>query len=101
MEDVPKTIKLKNEQGIDYKTRDKLYKQAIAEVDWSVGKILDTLKESGIDERTFVIFTSDNGPKLGSAKPLRGGKGQHTRRRHACSDGGSLAREHSWRRGQR
>ena len=77
MEDAPDAIKtkLKNEKGIDYKTRDKLYKQAIAEIDWSVGQILDTLIESGIDERTFVIFTSDNGPRLGSAKPLRGGKG--------------------------
>lgn len=58
-----------------YKTRDKLYKQAIAEIDWSVGQILDALKEQGLDENTFVIFTSDNGPRIGSARPLKGGKG--------------------------
>ena len=32
---------------IDYRTRDKLFRQAIAEIDWSVGQILDTLKDTG------------------------------------------------------
>ena len=68
--------KLNEEDGnIDYKTRDKLFRQAIAEIDWSVGRILDTLKAEGIDENTFVIFTSDNGPAIGSAGPLKGRKG--------------------------
>ncbi|MEM7397228.1 MAG: sulfatase-like hydrolase/transferase, partial [Verrucomicrobiota bacterium] len=67
---------LKKERGnIDYKTRDKLFRQAIAEIDWSVGRILDTLKEEGVDENTLVIFTSDNGPAIGSAGPLKGRKG--------------------------
>lgn len=70
------TDKLENEnESIDYKTRDRLFRQAIAEIDWSVGQILDTLKEQGVDENTFVIFTSDNGPAIGSAGPLRGRKG--------------------------
>ena len=70
------TDKLKNEAGsVDYKTRDKLFRQAIDEIDWSVGQILDTLKSQGIDENTLVIFTSDNGPAIGSAGPLRGRKG--------------------------
>lgn len=53
----------------------------VEEVDWSVGRVLDTLRELKLDERTLVIFTSDNGPWLikgadgGSAGPLRGGKG--------------------------
>ena len=53
----------------------------VEEVDWSVGRVLDTLRELNLDERTLVVFTSDNGPWLakgtdgGSAKPLRGGKG--------------------------
>lgn len=73
--------KLKEEDGtIDYRTRDKLFRQAIAEIDWSVGQILDALKANGIDEKTLVLFTSDNGPpKLASvqASPgiLRGHKG--------------------------
>jgi arylsulfatase A-like enzyme len=57
-----------------------LYGDVIMEIDWSVGEILKTVKELGIDEKTLVIFTSDNGPWLskgdhgGSAKPLRDGK---------------------------
>jgi arylsulfatase A-like enzyme len=43
--------------------------------------VLDTLRELKLDEKTLVIFTSDNGPWLtqgkngGTAGPLRGGKG--------------------------
>jgi arylsulfatase A-like enzyme len=48
----------------------------IEEVDWSVGQILDTVREVGIAERTLVIFTSDNGGARGCVNaPLRGGKG--------------------------
>ena len=53
----------------------------VEEVDWSVGRVLDTLSELRLAERTLVVFTSDNGPWLskgadgGSALPLRGGKG--------------------------
>jgi arylsulfatase A-like enzyme len=51
----------------------------IEELDWSTGRILDTLRT--IAPNTLVLFTSDNGPWLikdadsGSAGPLRGGKG--------------------------
>lgn len=38
-----------------------IYGDVIEEIDWSVGKIMETLKEEGIDENTLVIFTSDNG----------------------------------------
>ena len=63
------------------KGKKSLYSTAIYELDWSVGEILDTLKEAGIDENTIVLFTSDNGPAgggrgAGSAKPLSGGKTQ-------------------------
>ncbi len=58
-----------------------LYGDVMMEIDWSVGKILNALQENGIDDNTFVIFASDNGPALnfgkwgGSAGPLREGKG--------------------------
>jgi arylsulfatase A len=39
-----------------------LYGDAIEEIDWSVGELLNRLKELGLDEKTLVIFTSDNGP---------------------------------------
>jgi arylsulfatase A-like enzyme len=45
------------------------------ELDWSVGEILDALRINGLDKNTFVIFTSDNGPGVGSAEPLRDRKG--------------------------
>jgi arylsulfatase len=59
-----------------------LYGDVIEELDWSMGKVLDTLKDLGIDDDTLVIFTSDNGPWIekqlgdygGSADPLRGWK---------------------------
>jgi arylsulfatase A len=57
------------------------YGDWVEEVDWSVGRVLDTLRELKLTERTLVIFTSDNGPWLMQAKrggvagPLRGGKG--------------------------
>ena len=58
-----------------------LYGDVMMEIDWSVGQILSTLKRLDIDDKTFVIFCSDNGPWLsygdhaGLAKPLREGKG--------------------------
>ena len=48
----------------------------IEEVDWSVGQVLEALRQSELDERTLVIFTSDNGGARGCVnRPLRGGKG--------------------------
>ncbi len=62
---------------------------AIIEFDWSVGEVLKTLKELGLEKNTIVILTSDNGPVvddgykdqavelLGNHKPalnFRGGK---------------------------
>jgi arylsulfatase A len=57
-----------------------LYGDAVEELDWSTGEIIKTLKEMRLDQKTLVIFFSDNGPWLvkgedgGSAFPLRNGK---------------------------
>lgn len=57
------------------------YGDTVEEIDNSVGQILSALKETGLDENTIVVFTSDNGPWLimndegGSAGLLRNGKG--------------------------
>ncbi len=57
-----------------------IYGDAIEEIDWGTGQIIQKLKDLGISENTFVVVTSDNGPWLandkigGSAYPLRGGK---------------------------
>jgi arylsulfatase A len=53
----------------------------VEELDWSVGRVLDTLRDLKLADDTLVIFTSDNGPwaakgrDAGSAGPLRGTKG--------------------------
>ncbi len=55
-----------------------IYSDAIEEIDWSVGEILNYLKENGLAENTFVFFTSDNGGEMrfgGVNEPLKGGKG--------------------------
>ncbi len=41
-----------------------LYGDVIEEIDWSVGRVLDTLRELKLDRKTLVVFTSDNGPWL-------------------------------------
>lgn len=51
-----------------------LITNAIEEVDWSVGQILNAVKTAGIADNTLVIFTSDNGAAVGSSKPLRARK---------------------------
>jgi arylsulfatase A len=58
-----------------------LYGDVVEEIDFHVGRIIDTLRELKLDENTLVVFTSDNGPWLsfdthgGTAGPLRAGKG--------------------------
>ncbi|MCB1122829.1 MAG: sulfatase [Verrucomicrobiae bacterium] len=39
-----------------------LYGDVIQTIDWSAGRILETLKNLGLDDNTLVVFTSDNGP---------------------------------------
>ncbi len=62
-----------------------IYGDAVEEIDWSTGRILDTLEDLGLSGSTLVIFTSDNGPWVpgsfkkrirgGSTGGLRGSKG--------------------------
>lgn len=35
----------------------------ISSIDYNVGRVLDKLKELGLEDNTIVIFTSDNGPR--------------------------------------
>ena len=63
------------------KTSQGLYGDVIAEIDWSVGQLLEAVRRAKLDENTLIIFTSDNGPWLsygnhgGSADGYREGKG--------------------------
>lgn len=56
------------------KSKNGIYGDATEEIDWSVGEILDLLKDEGLEENTIVILTSDNGAAVGSNAPLRGKK---------------------------
>ncbi|MBL9213747.1 MAG: sulfatase-like hydrolase/transferase [Opitutaceae bacterium] len=57
-----------------------LYGDVVEELDAGVGEIMATLRRLGLDEKTLVVFTSDNGPFLsygehaGLSGPLREGK---------------------------
>ena len=65
----------------------KQYWALVTEIDRNIGRIMDKLKETGLDKNTYLIFTSDNGPAdasdlssnqlsgVGSAGPFRGCKG--------------------------
>jgi uncharacterized sulfatase len=44
------------------KSRGGLYGDCVEEIDWSVGQILETLRSLDLEEKTLVLFTSDNGP---------------------------------------
>jgi arylsulfatase A-like enzyme len=58
-----------------------LFGDVINEIDWSIGRVMEVLKKTGVDKNTLLIVTSDNGPWLtfgnhaGSSGGLREGKG--------------------------
>ncbi len=58
-----------------------VYAGLISQMDDAVGYVLETLKRLGLDKKTIVIFTSDNGGVISgdafstNLAPLRGGKG--------------------------
>jgi len=57
------------------------YTNTIEHIDTEVGRLLQTVKDLGLKDKTYIIFTTDNGPWLifknhgGSALPLKNGKG--------------------------
>ncbi|MDR2388186.1 MAG: sulfatase [Tannerellaceae bacterium] len=67
-------------EGFRGKSRQGLYGDVMMEIDWSLGEVMNVLKELGLEENTLVIFTSDNGPwanfgnHAGSSGGLREGK---------------------------
>lgn len=59
------------------KSRNGAYGDAVEELDWSTGEIVDTLQRLGLTDDTLVIWTSDNGaprrdPPQGSCAPYKG-----------------------------
>jgi len=87
---MPATM-FKGKSGLGYRG------DAILQLDWLVGEIMDKIKVAGIEKNTVIIFTSDNGPVLDDGYldgavtelnghtplgPLRGGK-------YSCLEGGT------------
>ena len=57
------------------KSSEGLYGDVVEEIDWSVGELLKTIREHGLDSNTLIMFSSDNGPWYqGSPGKLRGRK---------------------------
>ena len=52
--------------GCDFKNASKrgAFGDALAEVDWIVGKTVAALKANGLEKNTLILFTGDNGPWL-------------------------------------
>ncbi|XP_050998350.1 steryl-sulfatase-like [Acomys russatus] len=70
------------------RSRHGVYGDAVEEMDWSVGRVLDTLDELGLTNNTLVYFSSDHGAHVeevgargeahgGSNGAYRGGKGNN------------------------
>lgn len=67
-------------------SRQGIYGDAVQELDWSIGALMEVLRQLEKYEDTLVIFVSDNGPATqseealgyvgGTSRPFRGGKGQ-------------------------
>lgn len=59
------------------KSANGLYGDAIEELDWSAGELMKAVQANGLDERTIIIWTNDNGavartPPQGSNAPYKG-----------------------------
>jgi N-acetylgalactosamine-6-sulfatase len=57
----PSKAALDAQQGLDEQHR--VYAAVVADGDRKVGQVLDVLHELALDDRTLVIFSSDNGPE--------------------------------------
>jgi uncharacterized sulfatase len=64
------------------RSRAGLYGDTVEAIDWSTGEILRALRELGLDDRTLVVFTSDNGPWW------EGSSGVHRERKGTSWEGG-------------
>ncbi len=80
------------------RSRNGLWGDAVAEIDWSTGKILDLLRELGLARRTLVLFTSDNGaPTTGRPGDYsRGSNGPLEGRGYTTAEGGQRVPLIAW-----
>ena len=57
------------------RSRNGPYGAAVESIDWTTSVLMEELRSLGLDERTIVIFTSDNG-SLGDVSPPIGSRGR-------------------------
>jgi arylsulfatase A len=69
------------------KTGQGLYGDVVAEIDWSVGRVLDAIKRAKLDDNTLVIFTSDNGPWMSYGNHA-GSRGEFRESKGTAFEGG-------------
>lgn len=75
----------------DLSEAEQVYAAVIAEGDEAVGRILGLLKELGIDDKTLVVFSTDNGPERSDGE--KGHKGQGMGKFYSVGETGGLKGE--------
>lgn len=80
------------------KSRNGAWGDAVEELDWSTGQILDKLVETGLDRKTFVLWTSDNGAPLAAdiTRPTRGSNLPLHGRGYTTGEGGFRVPAIAW-----
>ncbi len=80
------------------RSRNGAWGDAVEELDWSTGQILDKLTETGLGERTLVLWTSDNGAPLASdiRNPARGSNLPLNGRGYTTAEGGFRVPAITW-----
>jgi len=61
------------------------YGDAVEEIDYSCAQIFARLRELGLDEKTLVVFTSDNGPWIETTRGMKPGAPKFIPRNHSGS----------------
>jgi arylsulfatase A len=76
------------------------YGDFVAQVDWTVGQVLDALQRTGGADNTLVIFTSDNGPEI-TGEVKNGVYDRAQQYRHFSMGGLRGAKRDAWEGGHR
>ncbi len=76
----------------DLRSQMRVFAASITDLDTQVGRLLDTLKELGLDQKTLLVFSSDNGPEdytIGNAANAGvGSPGPFRARKRSLYEGG-------------
>jgi len=75
------------------------YGDFVAQVDWTVGQVLEALSRAGVAEKTLIIFTSDNGPECVEIDP--GAYDRAKKYGHRSMDGMRGVKRDAWEGGHR